>query len=356
MHRLLSQILIISISMLTYLPAQVPKTISYQGVLTDNAGAIVADGIYSFVLSLYDVQSGGAALWTETKSITVADGLFTTALGDQVAFPASLTFNQPYWLDIQVDGEQLSNRIALLSAPYSVRTAWADTALIVISPEEAPYGSVIKGKYLKIINPNGKAAYFGTESGGSDALEVVNYGYGNTAQFVQGQSDNARPAVNVRNFGAGEALYLVTEENTNSDPVLYAMTYGTGYAGYFGGDVYSSTGNYLGSDLRWKRDISQIEDALQTVQSLRGVRFVWNREKYPDRGFKAGKQYGFIAQEVEELLPELVRDDQDGYKAVDYQKITAFLVEAIKEQQKQIEELKANIVTLQAQSDMASID
>ncbi|MCH8838239.1 MAG: tail fiber domain-containing protein [Candidatus Marinimicrobia bacterium] len=325
-------------------------------MLTDNAGTIVTDGSYSFALSLYNVQSGGTALWTETKSITVADGLFTTALGDQVAFPASLTFNQPYWLDIQVDGEQLSDRIALLSAPYSIRTARADTSLIVISPEEAPYGSVIKAKYLKVIAPSGAAAYFSSEDGSSDALTVSHAAPGgNAIQVVQGLSENNNPAINVINFGGGEALYLVTEENTNSDPVIYAMTYGTGRAAYFEGRIYTH-GVDEPSDIRLKRNISTLNSALLHVQKLRGVQFEWNREDYPDRNFKPGKQYGFIAQEVEQVLPELVREDQDGYKAVDYQKMTVFLVEALKEQQKQIEELSAAVTALQAQSDMASTD
>ena len=87
--------------------------------------------------------------------------------------------------------------------------------------------------------------------------------------------------------------------------------------------------------------------------SLRGVQFEWNLEEYPDNGFREGKQIGLIAQEVEEVLPELVRTDNDGYKSLEYEKITAVLVEAIKEQQKQIEALKAAVAALQAQSDVA---
>ncbi len=334
------------------LQAQIPGTLSYQGVLTDASGNIKPDGPYSFTFRLYDVSSGGTALWTETETNTVKDGLFSTTLGDQTAFPASLIFDQPYWLGIEVEGEELSPRITLNSSPYSLRAARADTALIVISPEEAPYGSVIKAHYLKVINQNGAAAYFVSEGGSSDALRVTNMGYSNAAQFDQGQSDNGNPAVLVKNFGAGEALYLETYEGTNNDPVIYATTSGGGYAGYFVGDVYT-TGSYQPSDARFKKNISPINNALSTVQSLRGVKFEWDREKYPDNNFRSGNQYGLIAQEVEEILPELVRDDQDGYKAVDYQKVTAVLVEAIKEQQKEIEALKAAVAALQDQPDVA---
>lgn len=274
-------------------------------------------------------------------------------MGDQAFFPATLTFDQPYWLDIQVDGEQLSERIALLSVPYSLRAARADTTLIVVSPEEAPYGSLIKAQYIKVINQNGAAAYFCSEGGSSDALRIVNMGYENAAQFDQGQSDNGKPAVLVKNWGAGEALYLETYEETNNDPVIYATTSGTGSAGHFDGDVYISGTLTNPSDRRWKQNIMSINGALAKVRGLRGVFFEWNRDAYPEKHFREGKQIGLIAQEVEEVLPELVRTDQDGYKAVDCQKITTILVEAIKEQQKQIEALKADVAALQAQSDVA---
>ena len=58
-------------------------------------------------------------------------------------------------------------------------------------------------------------------------------------------------------------------------------------------------------------------------------------------------QIGVIAQEVEAVLPELVSEDENGYKAVAYDKISAVLVEAIKEQQKQIDELQKKIIELE---------
>jgi len=156
MNRLLSQILIICISISTSISAQIPKLISYQGVLTNNSGAIVADGNYSFVLSLYNVQTGGTALWTKTKALTVTEGLFITALGDQTSFPTTLLFDQPYWLDIQVGGEQLSGRVAMQSVPYSLQAAQAEIAhsidpdafLSVTGVNSRQEGSTEYNKYL----------------------------------------------------------------------------------------------------------------------------------------------------------------------------------------------------------------
>jgi len=77
-------------ALLLPLQAQIPRTLSYQGIVTDAAGELKPDGSYSFTFRLYDASSGGTVLWTESKTIPVKDGLFFTALGDQVVFPASL--------------------------------------------------------------------------------------------------------------------------------------------------------------------------------------------------------------------------------------------------------------------------
>ena len=64
-------------------------------------------------------------------------------------------------------------------------------------------------------------------------------------------------------------------------------------------------------------------------------------------GFTEANQMGFIAQEVEKVFPELVFTDKQGYKAVDYPKIMPVLVEAIKDQQVQINELKQKLENLE---------
>ncbi len=99
------------------------------------------------------------------------------------------------------------------------------------------------------------------------------------------------------------------------------------------------------SDARFKTNITLIENPLQKVLQLRGVNFDWNKKAYPDRSFSESKAIGFIAQEVEKVLPEVVQTEKtaEGYKAVQYDKVVALLVEAIKEQQKQIDGLKLEL-------------
>ena len=115
------------------------------------------------------------------------------------------------------------------------------------------------------------------------------------------------------------------------------------YTLYVFGDSYSSGGSWLGSDKRFKNNVETFSGGLDKVKLLRGVYFDWNREEFPERRFKAGRQVGVIAQEVEAVVPELVFSDHEGYKAVDYSKFTPILIEAIKEQQQQINKQQEQI-------------
>ena len=89
-----------------------------------------------------------------------------------------------------------------------------------------------------------------------------------------------------------------------------------------------------GSDERIKSNIKTIENALDKTLLLRGVEFNLNIE--PER-----KRIGLVAQETELIIPEVVRTDEDtGLKSIEYQNLVGLLIEAIKEQQKQINDLK----------------
>jgi hypothetical protein len=97
------------------------------------------------------------------------------------------------------------------------------------------------------------------------------------------------------------------------------------------------------SDKRLKDNVKPLESSLEKVMNLKGVEYVWNNGSR-----KGQKDIGFIAQEVEEVIPEIVREKQvifneeEKYKTVDYEKITAVLVEAIKELTAKVERLENN--------------
>ena len=114
---------------------------------------------------------------------------------------------------------------------------------------------------------------------------------------------------------------------------------GVGIAGALnvGGDVVA----YASSDERLKDNIELISNPIEKVQSLKGVTWNWNDNA--DELQQSLPNVGVIAQDVEKVLPQLVTDRDNGFKGVDYAKLTGLLIEAVKDQQKQIDELKSKL-------------
>lgn len=95
---------------------------------------------------------------------------------------------------------------------------------------------------------------------------------------------------------------------------------------------------FSSSDKNWKKNIKNIDSPLEKLSQINGVEFDWIEDE-PVHGNK-GNDIGVIAQEIEQVLPQIVQTRESGMKAVQYDKIIPLLIESIKEQQKQIEELK----------------
>jgi hypothetical protein len=98
---------------------------------------------------------------------------------------------------------------------------------------------------------------------------------------------------------------------------------------------------------KYKSNISDINNALDRITRLHGVTFNWNREDYAEMKFPTKRQVGFLAEEVNDIVPEVVLEDKDGPLAVDYGRLTAVLVEAVKELKAENEELRQRIELLE---------
>ena len=137
----------------------------------------------------------------------------------------------------------------------------------------------------------------------------------------------------------------VTSQNGTGD-VGIGTTNPAGYRLYVNGSAFA-TGSWQPSDARLKADLKPIEGALSKVLQLRGISFVWRTDEYADRGFPEGRHYGVLAQEVEQVLPEVVREGSDGDKAVAYAELIPVLIESVKELKAENEALKQRIETLE---------
>jgi hypothetical protein len=101
------------------------------------------------------------------------------------------------------------------------------------------------------------------------------------------------------------------------------------------------------SDRRLKKNITPFGPALNQLTSLQPVHFNWRAPDFPDRHFGASRAYGLIAQDVEQVLPELVVTDNDGFKAVDYTKLPLLTIQAVKELKAENDDLKERVAELE---------
>ena len=103
---------------------------------------------------------------------------------------------------------------------------------------------------------------------------------------------------------------------------------------------------YFSSDVALKENISTIDNALEKLKQLNGVMFDWSQEYMDKRGGEDGyfvkkRDTGIVAQDVEKVLPEIVRTKQDGFKGVQYDKLAGLIIEAIKELSDKIDTLRS---------------
>ncbi len=163
-----------------------------------------------------------------------------------------------------------------------------------------------------------------------NAGSVTNGVYTNTTQTISGAKTFSANTV-----FSGAISQSNTTQSTNKSSGAYKTNGGVGIAKTLnvGEDVVA----YASSDKRYKDNLQAITNPIDKVKSLTGYTFTWN-DKHEQ--FNGNDDIGVVAQEVEKVFPEIVDTRDNGYKAVKYEKMVALLIEAVKDQQKQIDELK----------------
>jgi len=137
-------------------------------------------------------------------------------------------------------------------------------------------------------------------------------------------------------------LFFYTKASGTLDP------YGDGVVRFIiasNGNIYANGSLLSASDARLKTDIEPIDNALDKVLALNGVYFHWKEHaNQPD-----GRQVGVIAQNVQQVLPEIVSTSpaSENYLSIDYTKLAPVIIQAMKEQQSTIEQLQERIAILE---------
>jgi hypothetical protein len=364
---------------------------TYQGRL--NTAGIPANGVYDLRFELYDALTDGnlSSISVTNAGTMVSNGLFTATLDFGLGAISGATL----WLDIAVrtNGESefapLAPRQLLTPSPYAVYSASAGAVSPgSITSSSIPAGGIMASNIDLISLSN---ALGGMISGGgspslsiplglgvdvpertldiqddSASVRVTSTNPASSSVIELGNSAGTAPLLGSINFTAGNTLMAQVAGVTNRCLVLkgganclermriatngcivVGNTYAAdlGYCFYIWGDLWC---NSLGSDVRWKKNILPLNNALDTVTNLQGVSFDWRSDEFPERHFASGRQLGFIAQEVEKVLPDIVHTASDGFKSLSYDKMTVVLVEAVKQQQEQISALKEENDSLKA--------
>jgi trimeric autotransporter adhesin len=180
----------------------------------------------------------------------------------------------------------------------------------------------IFGTYAGVDNVSGSHNIFlgynaGYSETGSYRLYIASTG--TTTPLIWGDLQNNR---------------MVVSGNSSSNPNNFTFFANGTAGGKFDWNV--------ASDSRLKTNVTSLGNALSTVMALRGVSYEWNNKEE----FDSNTHIGFIAQEVREILPEVVTGSEETRYSMTYAPITALLVEAIKEQQEIINSYKQELQSL----------
>lgn len=167
----------------------------------------------------------------------------------------------------------------------------------------------------------------------------------NEGSFLVYDGTNNRSVVSIIGGAPANSLYI-----NSSGKVGIGTPNPLGYLLYVNGPAFTPAGVWTPSDIKYKKDIKQIDSALDKVNNLTGVSYLYKTDEYKDKNFPEGTQLGVIAQELEKVIPEAVMEDEEGSKAVNYSEIIPVLIEAIKAQQKEIDDLQSTVTQLQSKS------
>ncbi|HBI24615.1 MAG TPA: hypothetical protein DDX84_10545, partial [Nitrospiraceae bacterium] len=247
---------------------------------------------------------------------------------------------------VNITGDTMTGALNLPSNGLAV-----GTNQLVVSGGNVGIGTANPRATLDV---SGYSSFFGT----CDGDLLVTKGYG-VIKFkddpLGGCGDTAYLSYHASGGNGNESTVLeIGNQNDQDDHIALMPSGNVGIGTTTPGEKLDVNGIakvvklIITSDLNLKKNINTIKDALNKIERLRGVEFEWRREEFSDRSFPEGTQIGLIAQEVENVLPELVSvNNYNGQKSVEYANIVAVLIEAVKDLKTQNDGLRARIEALE---------
>lgn len=204
-------------------PRLIP-TFSHQGRLLDENGNPVADGNYDVEYRIFQTDTGGTPAYTESQSVAVEDGLFTTSIG-MTGYITPTIFAQPTWLEISIDGETLAPRQQMQGAPYAFSMASGSVVQGTETLDRTYAGQPNTGAALAVVNNDGSAT-------GGNGLLAMNFAASAAPETVS--AFQARALGGVLADGTGSYGAIITSAAFRG---LYAKANDAYYAGVFDSPV-----------------------------------------------------------------------------------------------------------------------
>ena len=203
-------------------------------------------------------------------------------------------------------------------------------------------GSITIAGDTNILGSLTASAIQATISGSIDQADnATTASFSHTSSYILASNIDGTVANATTASFASTASFVTFNDGLSTTSDVQFDSFGVGVAATGTTGEIVATGDitaYYSSDERLKDNITPLSNALDKINQIGGYEFDWNSDSS-----HSGHDVGVIAQEIEKVLPEVVVDRDTGYKAVRYDKIVALLINAIKEQQLQIDELKSKL-------------
>ena len=292
-----------------------------------------ANAASSVVMGKNNISSSVSSV-TMGESNTSGTGECSVVMGKN-----NTTGSDNYCVAIGIDNE--ANATAAVAMGKNNKGNGGSSVAIGIDNEAGSYG-VAMGK-------NNSAGLWGVAIGTDNTTTPVTHEYSVAIGYNNEVNHTHAVAIGRELKTTGENSFVCGAWNDETSPsgMIFSVGNGTSTGGGRDNIIYATssefhcTGDIVAfstSDSRLKTNLKNIENPLDKIQKINGYTFDWieNSELHSNKG----SDVGVIAQEVEEILPEVVTTRKNGYKAVKYEKVVPLLIECIKSQDKQIDNLK----------------
>lgn len=267
----------------TVLSAQVPQTISHQGLLTDSNGNAVPDGDYDLTFTLSTSPNNSVQLWEEThQDVVVQNGLFNVILGSIT--PLDLPFDDVYHLGISVNGgTELMPRIPLTSSPYSLNVD--DDAAVKSLNELTGDVTLAGGDNVSVstndntitISSSGNGTGLTLPFNGTVADDIFAFRVSNTGNGIGilGESGGPNSAVSGINSGTGPAGSFTVANSESGSSAITGTTEGTGNTATF---THTGTDGHIASFRATNTDNAESAVSIETENGWTAMEVVNNAQ------------------------------------------------------------------------------